>query len=95
MAFMKGAPEVVLGKCIHILADGEMRDLGSKEKDEVLRVNEEMAQAALRVLGFAYRECTAPVECTEESLEHQMVFRRSRRDDGPAERRGHRGDPCL
>ena len=74
MAFMKGAPEVVLGKCSHILADGEMRDLGSKEKGEVLRVNEEMAQAALRVLGFAYRECTAPVECTEESLEHQMVF---------------------
>jgi Ca2+-transporting ATPase len=75
MAFMKGAPEVVLGKCTHhILADGEMRDLGSKEKGEVLRVNEEMAQAALRVLGFAYRECTGPVECTEESLEHQMVF---------------------
>jgi Ca2+-transporting ATPase len=65
---------VVLGKCTHILADGGMRDLGSKEKGEVLRVNEEMAQAALRVLGFAYRECTAPVECTEESLEHQMVF---------------------
>jgi Ca2+-transporting ATPase len=74
MAFMKGAPEVVLGKCTHILANGEMRELGSKEKGEVLRVNEEMAQAALRVLGFAYRECAAPVECTEENLEHQMVF---------------------
>ena len=33
-----------------------------------------MAQAALRVLGFAYRECTEPIECTEEHLEHHMVF---------------------
>jgi Ca2+-transporting ATPase len=33
-----------------------------------------MAQAALRVLGFAYRECTEPIECSEEHLEHHMVF---------------------
>jgi Ca2+-transporting ATPase len=33
-----------------------------------------MAQGALRVLGFAYRECTERFECTEEYLEHHMVF---------------------
>jgi Ca2+-transporting ATPase len=33
-----------------------------------------MAQAALRVLGFAYRECSDSIQCTEEDLEHQMVF---------------------
>jgi len=73
-AFMKGAPEVVLDKCSHILSDGEIRELGEKAKSEILKANEEMAQAALRVLGFAYRECSDSIQCTEEDLEHQMVF---------------------
>ncbi len=73
-AFMKGAPEVVLDKCSHILSDGETRELGEKAKSEILKANEEMAQAALRVLGFAYRECSDAIQCTEEDLEHHMVF---------------------
>jgi len=73
-AFMKGAPEVVLDKCSHILIDGEIRELGEKEKSEILKANEEMAKAALRVLGFAYRECSDDLQCTEEDLEHHMVF---------------------
>jgi Ca2+-transporting ATPase len=73
-AFMKGAPEVVLGKCSHILVDGGIKELGEKEKIEILKVNEEMAQAALRVLGFTYRECNERIECTEEYIEHHMVF---------------------
>jgi len=73
-AFMKGAPELVLERCSHLLEDGETKELGEKERREVLKVNEEMAQGALRVLGIAYRECTEPVECTEEYLEHHMVF---------------------
>jgi Ca2+-transporting ATPase len=74
MAFMKGAPEVVLEKCSHILVDGGVKELGEKEKIEILRVNEEMAQAALRVLGFTYKECNEPIECTEEYVERHMVF---------------------
>ena len=73
-AFMKGAPEVVLDRCSHILSDGEIRELGEKAKSEILKANEEMAQAALRVLGFAYRECSDAIQCTEEHLEHNMVF---------------------
>jgi Ca2+-transporting ATPase len=33
-----------------------------------------MAQAALRVLGIAYRDCPDPIQCTEEHLERDMVF---------------------
>jgi Ca2+-transporting ATPase len=33
-----------------------------------------MAQAALRVLGFAYRDCPDPIQCTEEHLERDMIF---------------------
>ncbi len=73
-AFMKGAPEVVLAKCSYILVDSEIRELGEKAKSEILKANEEMAQAALRVLGFAYKECSDAIQPTEEDLEHQMVF---------------------
>jgi len=68
MAFMKGAPEVVLQKCSHVLDDGGVRELKETERDQILKVNEEMAQAALRVLGLAYRDCADAIECTEEHL---------------------------
>jgi len=73
-AFMKGAPEVVLGKCNHIGVDSGPKELGQKEKAEILKVNEEMAQGALRVLGFAYRDCPDGMEWTEEHIERDMVF---------------------
>jgi len=74
MAFMKGAPEVVLQKCSHILDDGGVRELKETERDQILKVNEEMAQAALRVLGLAYRDCPDAIECTEEYLERDLTF---------------------
>jgi len=74
MAFTKGAPEVVLQRCSHILDDGGMRELKEIERGQILKANEEMAQAALRVLGFAYRDCPDAIACTEEHLEHDLVF---------------------
>ena len=74
MAFMKGAPEVVLERCSHVSMNGEIRTLGEKERKEILVVNEEMALGALRVLGSAYRECHDLSECTEEHLEKDMIF---------------------
>jgi Ca2+-transporting ATPase len=73
-AFIKGAPEVVLGKCNHILDDSGSRELGDREKAEILKVNEGMAQEALRVLGFAYRDCPDGMDYTEEYIERDMVF---------------------
>jgi Ca2+-transporting ATPase len=74
MAFTKGAPEVVLQRCSHILNEGGMRELEETERGQILKANEEMAQAALRVLGFAYRDCPDSISCTEEHLEHDLVF---------------------
>jgi Ca2+-transporting ATPase len=65
---------VVLQKCSHVLDDGGVRELKETERDQILKVNEEMAQAALRVLGLAYRDCPDAIECTEEYLEHHLVF---------------------
>jgi Ca2+-transporting ATPase len=74
IAFMKGAPEVVLQRCSHILDEGGIRELAGAEKNTLFKVNEEMAQGALRVLGVAYRDCPDAIGCTEEDLEHDMVF---------------------
>jgi Ca2+-transporting ATPase len=74
MAFTKGAPEVVLQRCSHILDGQGMRELKETEREQILKVNEGMALEALRVLGFAYRDCPDSISCTEEHLEHDLVF---------------------
>jgi len=56
MAYMKGAPEVVLDYCDRILIDGETVELTSDRKEEVLERNRSFAGRAYRVLGFARKE---------------------------------------
>ncbi|MCD6470334.1 cation-translocating P-type ATPase [Candidatus Bathyarchaeota archaeon] len=56
IAFMKGAPEIVLQRCTHILRNGKPEKLGEKDRREILSINEQMANEALRVLGVAYKE---------------------------------------
>jgi Ca2+-transporting ATPase len=74
MVFMKGAPEVILGRCSCYFENSEIKQLGDSERKEILRINEQMANEALRVLGIAYREYPETIECTEEKIEHNMIF---------------------
>ncbi|MBM3241450.1 cation-translocating P-type ATPase [Candidatus Poribacteria bacterium] len=74
MAFTKGAPEVVLERCSYILDENGLKELKETEKKDILKINEEMAHGALRVLGFAYKDCPDVIEYTEENLERDLVF---------------------
>jgi len=74
LAFMKGAPEVVLERCSLILDADGTKALTEEERSKVLQVSEEMAQDALRVLGIAYRELPEGVTCIEEAVENKLVF---------------------
>jgi len=56
LTFVKGAPEVILGHCTHILTDGSVAKLSDKRRNAILKVNEDMANQALRLLGVAYKE---------------------------------------
>ncbi|MDH7511550.1 MAG: cation-translocating P-type ATPase [Clostridiales bacterium] len=74
LVFMKGAAEVVLEKCHQMLGDSGPRELGEREKAEILKANEEMAQGAMRVLGFGYKDCMDGLRHTEEHIEKDLVF---------------------
>jgi Ca2+-transporting ATPase len=74
VAFMKGAPEVVLQRCATILDAKGIQPLREGDRQKILAVNEEMACGALRVLGFAYRELPETLACMEEAVEHDLTF---------------------
>lgn len=49
----KGATEVILDKCSHIEENGQVIPLTEEKKEQILKVNDQMAQDALRILAFA------------------------------------------
>ena len=55
VAYVKGAPEVVLKLCSSIYENGRIKKLTEKRKKEILEINTKFANNALRVLGFAFR----------------------------------------
>ncbi|MBC7129795.1 cation-translocating P-type ATPase [Candidatus Bathyarchaeota archaeon] len=74
-AYMKGAPEIVLERCSHIIIDGEIKKLTGRKKQEVLKINEMMTSDALRVLGVAFKELPAESSNFEDDyLESDLVF---------------------
>jgi Ca2+-transporting ATPase len=75
VAFVKGAPDIVLDLCDQIIMDGKPVPLSEEKKKEVLAVNQDMARQALRVLGVAYRPMDGvPQECTCENVEKALTF---------------------
>lgn len=66
LSFTKGAPDVLINKCTHILSASGVREFSSEEKRAVLDENDRMSDDALRVLGFAYKSYGGRLE--EEGL---------------------------
>ncbi|MFH1511236.1 MAG: cation-translocating P-type ATPase [Candidatus Woesearchaeota archaeon] len=56
IAYVKGAPDVILQKCSKVLIDGRKKTLAAKDRRIILGQNRDFASRALRVLGFAYKE---------------------------------------
>lgn len=68
-AFMKGAPRSVLNRCTKFYYNGKIRKLTQKERDKIIAADHEMANQALRVLAFAYKECIS-----KDDAEKEMIF---------------------
>ena len=75
MAFVKGAPDVLLQDCHEWLcSDGTTRPLTEPDRQQTLKAAECFAADALRVLGLAIcRLSSAPVRF-DASLERDLVF---------------------
>jgi len=74
LAFMKGAPEVVLERCSRIYDGEQPSKLTPEQRARILEANEQMAHDALRVLAIAYRKLDKGLLVCEETAEADMVF---------------------
>ncbi|MBD3397699.1 calcium-translocating P-type ATPase, PMCA-type [Candidatus Micrarchaeota archaeon] len=73
VACMKGAPEIILERCTHVLEKGRVNKLTDSKKKKILGQNKEMAKDALRVLGFSYKELDKP-KVSEKIAESGHIF---------------------
>ncbi len=77
IAYVKGAPEMILERSSSILKDGKVKKLTVEERKNILAINANMANDALRVLGIAYQEESPETDieaCDDEDLESNLVF---------------------
>jgi len=74
IAYMKGAPEIVLEKCTKVYTNGKLRKLTDGMRKQMLAVNAAMAIQALRNLGFAYKELPESKTSLDEEDEEGFVF---------------------
>ena len=70
MLLVKGAPDVVLPRCVKFLASNGELPLTANRKNDILHQNESMAKKALRVIAVAFR----PAESKSDSREDDLVF---------------------
>ncbi len=68
----KGAPEVILKRCDRELQGDQAVPFTSQRRQEIDRQNAAMAERALRVLAFAYRD--DPAKRDDKFLEEKLVF---------------------
>ena len=75
VAYVKGAPDVILDLCEKVIEDGVERPLTAERRDHILEVNEALASNALRVLGVAYRPLdSVPENPTPDEVERDLTF---------------------
>lgn len=71
----KGAPDVLLSRCSHIYANGEVIPLTEEHSRRITENNKALADEALRVLAFAFRDHDRlPAEISTEKTERELVF---------------------
>ncbi|MFQ6000181.1 MAG: cation-translocating P-type ATPase [Anaerolineae bacterium] len=75
VAYIKGAPAVVLQLCDRVYLRGREEPLNPERRDEIVGVNASLASQALRLLGVAYRRLKElPEEPQADQVEQDLVF---------------------
>ena len=75
LACTKGAPDEVVRVCTRVYSGGVVTPLTDDMREDIRRVNAEMAGRALRVLGVAQREfAEIPGQTSVDAVESDLVF---------------------
>ncbi|MFH1043996.1 MAG: cation-translocating P-type ATPase [Pseudomonadota bacterium] len=74
LAFVKGAPEVLLKRCISAQRQDQQLPLTDDTRTQILAASEKMAKDALRVLALAYKEVCTDGPHDEETVERGLTF---------------------
>lgn len=73
LALVKGAPDVILQRCTHIMYGTKILSLTEERKQSALLAIESMAERALRVLATAFRPLGEKVP-VDSQLEHGLIL---------------------
>jgi Ca2+-transporting ATPase len=74
IAYVKGAPEVILERSSRILSSGAEAPMNPEDRDRLTRQYETCAGRGLRVLAIACRSLPPDQERTADSVETDLVF---------------------
>ena len=76
MAYVKGAPDVLLGRCTHrLMPDGRVEPLDDRQRNAILDTNASLAHESLRVLAAAHRRLDDDHAGPEsDTVERNLVF---------------------
>lgn len=92
----KGAPDVLLKRCSKDYNNGHIICMNSSRIEQIKKVNQNMAEKALRVLAVAYLDVTQiSNNIRSEEIERNLIFVRINRNDRPAKRRCKRSCSYL
>lgn len=72
-AFVKGAPDLLLGQCAFVQLGTEVVRLTEQKRQEIVHGLANMAGRAMRTLGFAYRDVKT-MPASVEAAERDLVF---------------------
>ena len=75
IAFVKGAPDILLEDCLEIEEKGAARIITEEDKNMILKTNSALADSALRVLGVAWRKLDQlPEKYEARTIEKDLTF---------------------
>ncbi|MFX1466266.1 MAG: calcium-translocating P-type ATPase, SERCA-type [Promethearchaeota archaeon] len=74
VAYLKGAPEIVLDMCTDVYEDGHNAPLNEENRKNILKINQNMASEALRVLAVAYKHLSQEQDISEDNLQNGFCF---------------------
>ncbi|MGI9533806.1 MAG: cation-translocating P-type ATPase [Thermodesulfobacteriota bacterium] len=74
VAYVKGAPEIILERCTTYLIGDKKYTLTNKETEIINSAYQKMAEKGLRILALARRKLPKDIVINEENIENELTF---------------------